>query len=154
MANHWDGIGEAESFERGKYVPGDFVGVLEIKKTIMKETIKSGIGFIVEMQVIETNMPDAMPEGSACTWFQKMSDKTVAFPAIKSWAAAVAGYHSHDKAAIEAELAPELSNVMLMATDNPADNDFVGQTVRLETHMIKTRNGRDFTVHTWGPHIA
>lgn len=150
----FDGIESAEMFERGKFIPGDFVGVLEIKRTIAKETIKSGIGFIVEMAVVETNMPDTMPEGSACTWFQKMSDKTVAFPSIKAWAAAVAGYHSHDKAAIEAELAPELGNVLTMATDNPADNDFVGQTVRLETHMIKTRNGRDFTVHTWSPHEA
>lgn len=148
----FDGINEAEIFERGRFLPDNFRGVLEVKRTIAKETIRSGIGFIVEFEVIETNMPDQSPVGSKATWFQKMSDKTVAFPAIKAWAAACAGYEIHQKDDIEQEIAPHLADVLTHATDNPADNDFVGCLVRVETEQIKTRNDRDFTRHNWRPY--
>jgi len=82
-----------------------------------------------------------------------MSDRTVAFPAIKAWAAAVAGYAPHEKDAIEAEISPFLQKTLTHATDNPADNDFVGQFVRVETEQIKTKNDRDFTRHEWFPYV-
>jgi len=148
----FDGIQDAEIFERGRFLPGGFRGVLEVKRTIAKETIRSGIGFIVEFEVVESNLPDQVQVGSKCTWFQKMSDRTVAFPAIKAWAAAVGGYHSYQKDEIEDEVAPELEGALTHATDNPADNDFVGCLVRVETDMIKTRNDRDFTRHDWQPY--
>jgi hypothetical protein len=149
----FDNIGDAEIFERGKYLNGGFRGVLEVKRTIAKETIKSGIGFIVEFAIVETNMPDPHPVGSKATWFQKMSDKTVAFPSIKAFAAAVAGYESHQTAEIDDEVSPHLQALLQHATDNPADNDLVGQLVRVETEQVKTRNDRDFTRHTWGPYV-
>lgn len=172
----FDGIQDAELFERGKFLSGKceackgkgvdsegkicqacegigkFRGVLEVKRTIAKETVRSGIGFIVEFEIVESNMRTAHPVGSKCTWFQKMSDKTVAFPAIKAWAAAVAGYQVHEREAIEADVSPMLEKTLTHATDNPADNDFVGVLVRVETEMIKTRNDKDFTRHDWQPY--
>lgn len=172
----FDGINEAELFERGKYLSGKceacggkgvtdegkicaacvglghFRGVLQVKRTLAKETLRSGVGFIVEFVVVESNMLGAHPLGSKCTWFQKMSDRTVAFPAIKAWAAAVAGYASHERDAIEADVAPHLQASLAHATDNPADNDFVGCRVGVEATQIMTRNDREFTRHEWSPH--
>lgn len=148
----FEGIEDAEIFERGKYVKGGFRGVVEVTKTIAKQTLKSGVAFIVELRVVETNMPADHPIGSKATWFQKMTDKTVAFPAIKEWAAALAGYEKHEKDEIDEEVAPHLAKTLDNATENPTDNDFVGCLVRLETEQIKTRNERDFTRYDWSPY--
>lgn len=148
----FDGIGDAEIFERGRYIKGGFRGVVEVTKTLAKQTRKSGVGFIVELKIVETNMPEEHPIGSKATWFQKMTDRDVAFPAIKAWAAACAGYEAHEKDKIEKEVAPHLSEALDNATTNPTDNDFVGVLLRLETEQIKTRNDRDFTRHEWSPY--
>lgn len=165
----FDGIAEAELFERGRYLPPGFHGVLEVKRTIAKETVRSGIGFIVEFEVMRVDRPgqgynpgDAdnkvdkhelapVVKGEKRTWFQKMGDKTVAFPSIKAWAAAVSGYAAHEKDAIESEVAPHLESVLTHATDNPADNDFVGCRVEVDTSKTTTRNDREFTRHEWIP---
>jgi len=155
----FDGIDQAEVFERGRYLPPEFRGVLEVKRTISKETKRSGIGFIVEFEVVSverSGKPDhelsPVIVGQKRTWFQKMSDKTVAFPAVLAWAAGVAGYEAHDKAKIEEEVASGLGDILNHATDNPADNDFVGALVAVETSQITTRNDREFTRHDWIPH--
>lgn len=166
----FDGINEAELFERGRYLPPGFRGVLEVKRTIAKETVRSGIGFIVEFEVVRVDRPgqgyndgDAannvprhelapVVRGEKRTWFQKMTDLNVAFPAIKAWAAAIAGYEMHEKEAIDAEVAPELEGAMNRATENPSDNDFVGCLVKLETEATKTGKGLDFTHHNWAPY--
>ena len=147
----FDNIGSAELFERGKYLPPDFVGVLQIKKTIAKETRRSGTGFIVEFEVVESNRED-VPVGGKCTWFQGMTDKTVAFPSIKEFCAAVAGYDpSTQKEEIDAEVSPVLEEMLTTATTNPADNDLTGCNVAVETFNKKTQKGSDFTVHRWKP---
>ena len=151
MSNIFQGINDAEIFERGKYLEGGFRGRLECVRTLNKETRQSGTGFIVEFKVLESNMPDEHPVGSKCTWFQSLKNKTVAFPSIKEWAAAMAGYASHDVDGIEAEVAPHLADTLMQAVENETDNVFTGCAVRVETTMIKTRNDRDFTRHVWSP---
>lgn len=155
----FDGIGDAEIFERGRYMPPGFRGVVEVKKTIAKQTRKSGLGFIVELRVAEVERAgqeghelSPVTVGEKRTWFQKMTDLNVAFPAIKAWAAAIAGYEMHEKEAIDAEVAPELEGAMNRATENPSDNDFVGCLVKLETEATKTGKGLDFTHHNWAPY--
>lgn len=147
----FNGIENAEIFERGKYLAGGFNGVVECQRTLTKETIKSGIGFIVEFKIIETNLPEEHAVGSRATWFQKMGDKTVAFPAVKAWASAMAGYHPHQKQEIENEVAPHLSETLAAATENETDNVFTGVAVRVSTETVITRNGREFTRHQWAP---
>ena len=149
----WDGIEDAETFDRGNYIKGGFVGVVEIKKTIVKQTRAIGPAFIVEMEVVETNMEEH-PVGQRVTWFQKLTDKDVAFPAVAEWAAAVGGIDPSKKEQVKSEVSPHLKELMDHATDNPSDNDFVGQKVRLQTAQIKTKNDRDFTRHTWQPYEA
>lgn len=156
----FDGIGDAELYERGQWFPPGFRGTLAVKRTLAKESVKSGIGFLVEFEVVEVrnagtdgheNSPVVV--GEKRTWWQGMSDKTVAFPAIKEFAAAVAGYPLSDKAGIEADVAPYLSDTLNQATAEPADNDFVGMWVELQTSHKLTKKKNDFTVHMWAPHV-
>ena len=148
----FDGIGDAELFDRGKWLCGkcpgcaatglvdgkvcpackgfgSFRGVLEVKRTIAKETRNSGLGFIVEFEVIETNMSGEHPISSKCTWFQKMGIDG-AQSSVKAWAAACCGFASHEKNRILTELSPHLAKMLEHATDNPADNDLTHKRTR------------------------
>lgn len=148
----FSGIRDAELFERGKFLKPSFYGTLLIKRTIAKETMRSGLAFIVEFEVVSTNMPDEHPVGSKVSWFQKMTDKTVAFPSIKAFAAAVAGYEIHQKDQIEEEVAPALEELLDAAVENETDNDLVGLCVNVQTEHTKTQRGLDFTRHLWMPY--
>jgi len=148
----FDGIEDAEIFERGKFLPPAFVGVLEVKRTIAKESIKSGVGFIVEFEVIESNVPDKVPVGSKATWWQGMTDRTVAFPAIKEFVAVLSGFERHQKQEIEAEVSPVIRGVLDHATEHPDDNDLIGCRIVCETVNKRTKNDRDFTLHLWSPY--
>lgn len=153
-ADLWDGLEDAEIFERGKYMEANFIGIVEMKKTLAKETLKNGMAFIVEMEVIKTNMPDKHPEGQKVTWYQGLKDKTVAFPSIAAWAAACLGINPKgDKAKLK-EVQPLLPEAMKEATDSPEDNPFIGVQLKLSTFMVKTKKGGDFTVYDFEPLAA
>lgn len=147
----FNGLGKAPTFERGKYLPGGFKGNLQCKRTIEKDTRRSGKAFIVEFVVQTTNMPDEVPVGAKRTWFQKMVDMDVAFPAIKEWAIAMAGYTTDQKKEVEEELEEGLDDLMNHAVENPAENDFTDVVVYCETEQVTTQAGGDFTRHTWAP---
>lgn len=147
----WSGIEKAKLFDRGNFIKGDFNGVLEIKKTLAKQTRKSGVGFIVEFSVVSTNMPDKHAVGSKVSWFQKMLDPDIAHGAVAEWAAACVGIDPADKKLVETEVLPALEGIMDEACDNPTENAFVGLHVGVTTQMTKTQNDRDFTRHTWHP---
>lgn len=157
----FDGAGDAPLFDRGRFLPSGFKGVLEVKRTIAKESVKSGVGFICEFEVISVERPgdpenelSPVREGEKRSWWQGMTDKTVAFPSLKAWAGAVAGYAPHEKEAIEEAIGgATLGDMLNEATEHPAENDFVGAWVGCETHMIQTKKGNDFTVHNWFPYV-
>jgi len=155
IANMWDGIEKAQLFERGRFMSDGFKGKVEVKKTIAKQTRRSGLGFIVEFVIRETNMPEKHAVGSKASWFQKMIDPSVAFPAVAAWAAAMNGYDPNSqKEKIEAEVMPILRQLMTVATDNPDNpevNPFLGMWVALECWQKKTQNDRDFTVYNFYP---
>jgi hypothetical protein len=151
MGDLWDGIEDAEIFERGKYMEANFIGVVEIKKTLAKETLKNGMAFIVEMVVVETNMPEKHPKDQKVTWYQGLKDKTVAFPAIAAWAAACLGFSPSDKEHVKNEVQPLLPAAMKEATDSPEDNPFIGVKLKLSTILVKTKKGGDFTVYNFEP---
>jgi hypothetical protein len=143
------GIESAEIFKTGKYLPAGFRGRIKVAKVLTKQTIKSGLCFIIEMQIVQSNLPEAEP-GSTWTWLVKMVNPTTAFPAIKSWAAACAGYASDDPA-IETEVAPNLAAELDSACKSPDANSFVGCEVTLETVNVTTTKGMQFTKHLWAP---
>lgn len=149
----WDGIEDAEIFDRGNYVKPGFRGEVEIKRTLAKNTRQTGLAFICEMQVLKTNMPDQHPVGQKVTWFVKLANKDTAFPNIAAWAAACAGYEPHDRDAVKNNVMPVLKDLMEYATDNPDENDFVGQKVKLETVATLTKDKRDFTRYDFAPAV-
>lgn len=155
----FSGIGDANLFERGRYMPPGFRGTLKVKKTIAKTTRKSGLAFIVEFEVIEVRQPgeegheySPVVVGEKRTWYQGMNDKDIAFSAIMSWAAALGGYQSHQMDEIKSEVAPKLEEMIETATNSPSDNILVGILVDLATNGIITREKKQpFTVHDWSP---
>ena len=147
----WDGIEDAELFERGVYLKPKFIGTVEVERTIVKATRAKGDAFIVEMRVIDTNMPEDHPVGQKVSWYQALKDKDIAFPAIKAWAAACAGYKTTQKDEIDEEVSPVLKDMMVLATDKPDANDFIGIQLHVETVLIKTKKDTDFTRHNWEP---
>ncbi len=152
------GIEDAPIYERGKFFKAGFRGELEVKKTVLQETLKSGDAFIVEFEILTSNMPDEHPVGSRGTFFQKMSDKTVAFPSITALIATLSGFALHQREAIKSEVSPNLDDILTRAIKNPdgedstqEQNDLIGLTVHLETEAVKTQKGADFTRHNWYP---
>lgn len=149
----WDGIEEAETYDRGNYLTGGFIGVCEVVKTLVKDTRAVGPAFIVELRVVESNL-EKHPVGSKVSWFQKLTDKAVALPSVVEWAAATVGYDPTNRELLKAEIMPELKAIMEYAQATPSDNDFIGLRVKIETTQVLTKNGRDFTRHTFSPVAA
>lgn len=145
----FSGIEKAEISEKGRYLPSGFVGKLKVRRTLAKDSVKSGLAFIVEFEVVESNNDEFSP-GSSATWYQKMTDKTVAFPAIKAFVAAASGVHPGDREAMN-EINDEMENILNEATTNETSNALVGQEVAVETIATKTKKGFDFTRHNWLP---
>jgi hypothetical protein len=151
--NMFSGLGNAEVFQRGKFFQPDFDGIVIIRKTILKNTRAKGIAFIVEFEVKTTNH-DKHPVGSKGSWFQKLQDTTVAFPAIRAWAAACAGYETNQIAEINEDPAlrsPILDELVNDAVSSPDDNDYCGVELRLVTTQVKTTKNTDFTRYDFSP---
>lgn len=165
----FDGIEKAEIWVRGKYLTPGFSGDLKIKRTLAKSSQKSGVLFTVEFEVVSNestprtttwsdgstktfNAKEDHPIGSKVTWQQKMSDRTVALPAVAGFVAAVSGYELGDKNTIEREVLPNLTKLLDHACANEDDNALVGQSVHCEAeHIITQKNKKDFTVMRWSP---
>ena len=69
----WSQIGAAPIFERGNYFnPGRYK--LRLLRCLSKQTQKSGMAFIAEFEVLESDNP-AHPIGSKGTYFVKMAQQ-------------------------------------------------------------------------------
>lgn len=153
----WDGIENAEVYERGRYVEPNFSGTVRITKTEYKVTRAKGTAFIVEMEVEESNL-DAHPVGSKISWYQSLNDKDIAFSSILEWAAACVGLHKHNKdeiaklKVVNPQTGKSLIRELLSdATEKPTDNDFIDVRLRLQTVPTKTRKNTDFTRYEFSP---
>jgi hypothetical protein len=152
--NMFKGLGDADIFQRGKFFQPDFDGIVIIRKTILKNTRAKGLAFIVEFEVKTSNLVDKHPVGSKGSWFQKLQDTTVAFPAIRAWAAACAGYETNQIAEINADEAlrsPVLDELVNDAVSSPDNNDYCGVELRLVTTLVKTKEKTDFTRYDFSP---
>jgi hypothetical protein len=152
----WDGLKSAQVFEKGAYLgPGTYDA--EIVRILTKQTQKSGLGFIVELKVINSNNPEHKP-GSKASWFQSMKSPPQAFAAIKEFVAAVLGIPAKEKDRLAAEIDPIIEKLMdrLTGAENAfgPQGDDPGRMVHVETFMKKTQRGGDFTVHAWSPYTG
>lgn len=156
-AGLFDGIEDAEIFTRGKYMVSGFVGVLDVAKTHVVDSRKSGPLFTVEFLVVETNNEKEHPVGSKCTWQQKLLDKEVALPEITKFAAACIGTDPGDKEKVKAEVQPGLQSVMDESVANPDNsnpslpaNNLIGCRIRCESQDRVTANKKNIVVPIFG----
>ncbi len=147
----WDGIENAEVFERGRYVTANFQGVVRVKRTIWKQTRAQGFAFIVEFDVLETNMPEEHAVGSKLTWFQKAQDRATFLSNVLGWAASCVGCPP-TKQNIDALDKAQVKYALDVAVANPDANPFIGITVRLFGTPTTTRAGNPFTRYDFAPY--
>lgn len=146
----FDGIEDANVFDRGAYLPPDGTYALKVIKMLVKTTRKSGPAFIAECEVIHSTHPEIKP-GMKRSWFQKLSDTDVAYPAIMEFMGALLGIDRDDKEAwgnFKSNLRAvmnEAGNFEGKAEDHPLH----GETVKVSTWQKETNNGKEFTVHDW-----
>ena len=144
----FDGLKDAKTYEKGSYLSAGAY-TLQIEKTIVKDTRKSGTGFIVEFKVIKSTCKDH-PVDTKATWFQGMKDKDVAFGAIKGFMLAVSGLdETRDKETIKNDFDPNIESLM---DDAITKNALKGSVVDVQVVLKKTQKGLDFSVHNWLPH--
>lgn len=140
---------ESDKNEPFLWAPQTFV--LEIEKCLLKKTRKSGMGFIVEMRVLEPSPdPIAHPVGSKRSWFQKMEDADVAFGAIKQFAAAASGVNPNDKEAVKTQIEPYVEDTMEQACDE-GKNALKGAKLKAEVAHKRTQKNFEFSQHIFEP---
>ena len=146
------GIGETEVYERGTYLTANGSYELELERILLKDTRKSGLGFIAEFRVLEATGEGgaAHPPGSKATWFQKMLDKDVALPAIKGFMIALMKVDMNDPEEKE-EFNNSLEQTLEEVTEEVAgDHPLKGYRVHVDTYTKLTKKNVEFTVHNWG----
>jgi len=148
----FDGMATAKTFAQPNYLkPGLYD--LRIVRCLVLDTQRSGVGFIVELEVLSSTHSDH-PVGSTASWFQGMSkNHATAEGAIKEFVCALMGIELKDETRIQNEINPNIIG-WLEAAIGP-QNIFRGRCIHVETFMKKTRErGLDFTVHRWTPYTG
>lgn len=150
MAFDFSGVENAQIFERGNFLPPGGKYRLRVMRTIVKKTRKSGDAFIAEFEVIESDL-DEVKVGSRYSWFQKLVDTDVAFPAIKEFIATLLGFDVRDKEGMK-EFNGKVKSVLQEASEEYSkeeDHPLHGLEILCETYQKETKQGKDFTVHSW-----
>ncbi len=141
--NLWAGLNGATVFENGVYLSeGSFD--LEIIRCISKKTQKSGLAFIVEVEVLSSTVSEH-PVGSKRTWFQSMKNLNVGFNAVAGFLLKIFGLDNN--AARKHDFFPYLEAfVPRMVTSEI--NILAGMYIHCECTEIKTKERQlDFTRH-------
>ena len=150
--SHFDfeGIEDAKVFDRGAYLPPDGIYALRVIRMLVKQTRRAGPAFIAEHEVIYSTHPDIQP-GAKRSWFQKLQDKEVAYPAIKEYMGALLAIDRDDKDAWK-EFEGQIRDILNEAANfegKPEDHPLHGETVKVTTWQKTTKSGNEFTVHDW-----
>jgi len=144
------GLKNAEVFQQGNYFDPGIYDV-RVTRCLVKQTLRSGMGFIVELEVLSSTSPKH-PPGSSGSWFQGLSkNPATALSAVKEFVIALQGLDpKKDADRIKVEIDPSIEQWMDAAIG--ANNIFAGKCVHLECFVKKTREKQtDFTVHRWSP---
>lgn len=95
QVNHFKGLREARTGNRPPYMEMGFNYELELDNTYIFSTQKKGDAFIAEFIITKTDCPN-QKVGSRVGWYRSMTDKTVAWPALKSLFYACLGLDEND----------------------------------------------------------
>ena len=133
------GIENAEYGGKKPYLAAPGLYTLEVERCMHKETRERGDAFIVEFKVIDSTNP-TNPAGSSAAWFRDFKYKESAQAAIKEFLGAILKKP-------KAEVDPVARALLIEAVGE--SNPLEGATLKCETFMVKTRAGKDFTMHKW-----
>lgn len=148
----WSQIGNAPIFERGNYFnPGRYK--LRLLRCLSKQTQKSGVAFIAEFEVLESDNP-AHPIGSKGTFFVKMANPQQGFSNILEMMVAILGFdisNPEHLRQIETQLKPQLAQLMTTLETQGTAVLQGHETVSVECRIILTKANKEFTLHVWAP---
>lgn len=168
MTMNFPGLNNAPVFEKGNPLkPGTFD--LEITQVVSKKTQKKGDALIVEFVILNSYGHPEHKAGDKVSWFQKLVDTNIAYPAIKAFLIATLGYdYRNQKAEVDAKIAPNLEGILTeaIAAGNTKQKGLNGFRVHVSTFHketqpkpvqtpegVKMQTGQ-FTVHDWSPFKA
>lgn len=157
MPTSWKKIGKVDIYGgTGSYFPPDGEFKLKVLKTFGLETRKSGDAFIVDFEVLESDV-ESVKVGSKKNWYQGLSNQDVAFPSIKKFMLELLQIDVEDEEQME-EFEENLPDLMEQVGDEAWNKDNVdvtdhllhGKTIALQTVGIITKEKKtEFTVHNW-----
>jgi len=119
------------------------------------ETRKSGHALVSEFSVEESST-DEIPEGSKRNWYQSLSDKDIAFPAVKEFMLSLLNVNQEDEDEME-EFDSKLDSRLEKYSDSKWQNldakkhPLYGRLINCECYVKETKKGGEFTVHDWSP---
>lgn len=150
----------------GEYMkPGLFD--VEVLSTIRKMawnaafTVRDRELFICEFKILTSSTPDHLV-GSTASWSCKDPSSDSGSGDVKTFCIAATGNDprqvkdNDEKAQTQATLLAfaAMGEAEAFKRLGLPENFFVGRKLKLETRMIKTKAGKDFTKHTWSPYKA
>src|SRR5690606_2132935 len=154
----FDGLGETELFDKGVYLTAGGSYEWEGVKILVKDTRKSGLGFIVGFKVGSEDGQAAEgghAPGSKATWFKKSQDKDISFPASKECYLALLDVDRNNPTEYEEfnnsieELLEEATSWEPDTEDPESEHPLAGQRVHVDTYSKLTKKNVEFTVHNW-----
>lgn len=118
---------------------------VEIVKLITMTSRKKDDLFILEAKILESDCAERKP-GMTASWVVNLK-QDAALGNIKGFIAAANGIDPGDESAVNEAVTEEVCE-LAVSEDQP----LAGEKVRLECVMIKTREGKPFTLHRWSPY--
>lgn len=155
MSDLYIGLGNATVGKRGNFLPHNGKVnpcrfKIQIKGFLTKITRKSGPALIVEFDVIESGHEE-LKAPCERSQFISLKDKDVAFGNILQMLTAVCGLDPQRPEDV-ANIAPKAEALIKYITEtNRTSNPLIGRLAFVDTLLISTRAGGEFTLHTWYP---
>src|SRR5690606_36058439 len=138
-----DGVGETEPVDKGAYHTAGGSHESEPVKIRAKDTRKRDRGSIAERKAVSADADAAEGQhapGSKATWFQKLQDKDISFPAIKEFFLALLDVERNNPAEYE-EFINSIEELLEEATswepdpeDPESERPLAGQRVHVDTY--------------------
>jgi hypothetical protein len=150
-------INGMDSSSRLPFFPADFIGPIKVSACKGITRRDGARAFIAELEVLQSNLPEAVRVGGKYSWYQGLTEADTAYPACIGFLYACLGLDRiRDKAKIEAEVKPKQDIWLNKAIDEgPGGQVLAGAVLLLQTSNKKLKDGKtDFTVHNFSPYVA
>lgn len=156
LGNAFDGMNQGQAFSKGSYFnaednaegPGSYL--CRINEMLVKNTQRSGVAVIVELEVVGSTNPK-VAVGVKRGWVQTLKDRSIAFANLIEFLAAVSGLDANDSqqlVIINTQLAPQSQGMLEDACKNKTLN---GRFVVVTTSIHVTKKSQRVTRYVFSP---